>query len=68
METEINMEKISININAITNIEINQMLNELVKNNDYQLQMGNITIIYQGEVEDTAFGKRQIFQIVRKVD
>lgn len=67
METGRNMEKISKNIHPVTTIEINQMLDELVKRNGYQLQMGNITITNQGEVEDTLNGKRQVFQIQRKV-
>ena len=61
------MEKHFRNINAITVIELNKILDALVENDGYEIQMGDIRIIYQGLVEDTIGGKRQGFQIVRKV-
>lgn len=61
------MEKISHNINAITVIEFNRILDELVNKEGYLLQIGDIKIFNQGIVEDTLGGKRQVFQIQRKV-
>lgn len=64
------MEKqiINKNINAITFIEINKLLDFLIEKDGYQLKMGDITIENHGILEDTANGKRQVFQIRRKVD
>ena len=46
---------------------LENILDELVKNDGYQAQIGNTTIIYQGTLEDTANGKREVFYITRKV-
>jgi len=67
METGGNMEKLSKNVNAVTYIEINKLLDELVKKDGYLLKMGDISIINLGIREDTISGKRQVFQITRKV-
>ena len=61
------MKEISHNINAITVIEINKLLDELVDKDGYLLKMGDISIINLGIREDTISGKRQVFQITRKV-
>ena len=46
---------------------LENILDELVKNDGYQAQIGNTTITYQGTLEDTANGKREVFYITRKV-
>lgn len=46
---------------------LENILNELVKNNSYQAQIGNTIITYNGILEDTLNGKREVFYITRKV-
>ena len=46
---------------------LENILDELVKNNNYQAQIGNTTITYNGILEDTLNGKREVFYITRKV-
>lgn len=43
------------------------ILDELVEKEGYMAQIGNTSIIYDGIVEDTFNGKREIFIITRKV-
>lgn len=46
---------------------LQNILDELVKNNDYAAVFNNTTIVYQGITEDTANGKFENFKIIRKV-
>jgi len=54
-----------MNISVALNLDLHKILNELVKNNTYMAQLGDITIKYIGSKEDTARGKREIFEIER---
>ena len=45
-----------------------KILDYLVENNSYNAQIGNTTISYKGIIEDTIDGKRQLFEIQRKVE
>ena len=47
------------------NLDLTKILNHLVENEDYMAQLGNLTIRYIGAKEDTARGKREIFEIER---
>ncbi len=47
---------------------LEKILNYLVDNKIYYSQICNIIITYKGTKEDTYNGKRQIFEIQRKVD
>ena len=60
-------EKQSMNINPITILECNKLLNWLTENGEYLAQIGDLTMQYKGTVEDTIKGKRQIFYLERKV-
>lgn len=60
-------EKQSMNINSITIMECNKLLNWLTENGEYLAQIGDLTMQYKGTVEDTIKGKRQIFYLERKV-
>lgn len=62
------MEEKSMNISPITIMQFSQILEELAKNETYTAQFGNVSIKYEGTVEDTATGKRQVFTIVRKIE
>lgn len=62
------MEEKSMNVSPITIMQFDKLLEELVNNEGYMAQCGNITIKYEGTVEDTLFGKRQAFTIVRKIE
>lgn len=54
-----------INISVAFSLDLTKILNELVKNNTYMAQLGDITIKYIGAREDTARGKSEIFEIER---
>lgn len=45
--------------------DLEKILNYLVENDTYMAQLGNITIRYIGAKEDTAKGKREVFEIER---
>ena len=60
-------EKQSMNINSITIMECNKLLNWLTENGEYLAQIGDLSMQYKGTVEDTIKGKRQIFYLERKV-
>ena len=45
-----------------------KILDYLVENNGYSAQIGNTTIYYRGIKEDTAKGRKQVFEIERKVE
>lgn len=49
-------------------MDLENVLNYLSENDSYMAQIGKTSIRYIGEIEDTASGKRQIFEIERKVD
>ena len=46
-------------------LDLEKILNQLVENDAYMAQLGNITIRYIGAKEDTTKGKREIFVIER---
>lgn len=46
-------------------LDLEKILNHLVENETYIAQLGNFTIRYIGAKEDTAKGKREIFEIER---
>lgn len=48
-------------------IDFEKMLNYLSDNNVYMAQINNITVRFLGEQESTSNGKRQVFEIERKV-
>lgn len=54
-----------MNISVAFNLDLHKILNELVENDTYMAQLGDITIKYIGSKEDTARGKREIFEIER---
>ena len=47
---------------------LKKILDYLVENNTYNAKIGNIEIIYKATIQDTSQGKRQIFEIQRKVE
>lgn len=47
---------------------LEKILDYLVENNNYVAQIDNIQIFNKGTIEDTANGKREIFEIQRKVE
>lgn len=55
----------SINISVAFSLDLTKILNELVQNESYMAQLGDITIKYIGAKEDIARGKREIFEIER---
>ena len=54
-----------INISVAFSLGLTKVLNELVENDTYMAQLGDITIKYIGAKEDTTKGKREIFEIER---
>jgi len=54
-----------MNISVAFNLDLHKILNELVQNERCMAQLGDITIKYIGAKEDTARGKREIFEIER---
>lgn len=64
MEEDIKTEIASIGF--ITDLE--KILNYLSENKIYVAKIGKTSISYVGELEDTVDGKRQVFEIERKVD
>ena len=54
-----------MNISLAFSLDLTKVLNELVENDTYMAQLGDITIKYIGVKEDTARGKREIFEIER---
>ena len=54
-----------INISVAFSLNLTKILNDLVENDTYMAQLGNITIKYIGTTEDTTKGKREIFEIER---
>lgn len=61
------MKEKSMNVSPITIMQFEQLLEELANNEGYIAQCGNISIKYEGIVEDTLLGKRQAFTIIRKI-
>lgn len=49
-------------------MDLEKILNYLSENKIYVAKIGKTSISYVGELEDTADGKRQVFEIERKVD
>ena len=49
-------------------MDLENVLNYLSENDTYMAQIGKTSIRYIGEIEDIASGKRQVFEIERKVD
>lgn len=62
-----NQENKYANINAVTVIELNKILNWIKDNNGYIAQLGDIKIRYEGIKEDTINGKRECYYVIRKV-
>lgn len=58
-------EEIWMNINPITVMEIEKLLNYLAENEDYMAQIGKLKIKYMGVTEDTLNGTREMFYIER---
>ena len=54
-----------MNISVSFSLDLEKILNDLVENDTYMAQLGNFTIRYIGAKEDTANGKREIFEIER---
>lgn len=54
-----------MNISVSFSLDLEKILNHLVENDTYMAQLGNITIKYIGTTEDTARGKREVFEIER---
>ena len=54
-----------MNISVLSCSDFYKILNELVENESSMAQLGDITIKYIGSKEDTARGKREIFEIER---
>lgn len=54
-----------MNISVSFSLDLEKILNHLVENDTYMAQLGDITIKYIGSKEDTARGKREIFEIER---
>ncbi len=48
--------------------ELEKILDYLVENNTYNAKIGNIEITYKGTINDTSQGKRQLFEIQRKME
>lgn len=61
-------EKKQINTSLGFSIDLERILNHLVEHETYMAMISNIRIRYIGEKEDTANGKRQVFEIERQVD
>lgn len=57
-----------INTSLGFSIDLERVLNHLVEHETYMAMISNIRIRYIGEKEDTANGKRQVFEIERQVD
>lgn len=47
---------------------LEQILDYLIQNDTYIAKIGNIEIKTKGIIEDTAYGKRQVFEIQRKME
>ena len=56
-----------MNISVAFNLDLHKILNELVQNERYMAQLGDITIKYIGGKEDISGGKKEIFEIERLV-
>lgn len=54
-----------MNISVAFSLNLTKILNDLVENDTYMAQLGNITIKYIGTAEDTSKGKREVFEIER---
>lgn len=54
-----------MNISVAFSLDLTKILNHLVENETYMAQLGDIIIRYIGTKEDTANGKREIFEIER---
>lgn len=54
-----------MNISVAFSLDLTKILNDLVENDTYMAQLGDITIKYIGTTEDTSKGKREIFEIER---
>ena len=54
-----------MNISVAFSLDLYKILNELVENESYMAHLGDTTIKYIGTKEDTANGKREIFEIER---
>lgn len=61
-----NNKQIDTSLGFIMGLE--QILNYLVEHNQYMAQIGNINIKYLGKKEDSFNGKREVFEIQRKVE
>lgn len=63
-----NVETKHMNTTPQLVLGLEKILDYLVENNSYNAQIGNTTIYYRGVKEDTTKGKRQVFEIERKVE
>ena len=61
-------DKKQVNTSLGFSIDLERTLNYLAEHNMYFAQIGKTKIRYIGEKEDTANGKRQVFEIERQVD
>lgn len=57
-----------VNASLGFSIDLERTLNYLAEYNMYFAQIGKTKIRYIGEKEDTTNGKRQVFEIERKID
>lgn len=64
METEAKWTNITLN----TILGLEKILDYLIENNTYLAKIGNIGIRAKGTILDTVKGKRQVFEIQRKVE
>ena len=60
-------EKINMTVTPQLIFGLDKILDLLVENQCYQAQFNKTIIKYDGIVEDTANGKREVFTIIRKV-
>ena len=68
-ENVVNVEDTKqVNTSLGFSIDLERTLNYLAEHNMYFAQIGKTKIRYIGEKEDTANGKRQVFEIERQVD
>ena len=56
-----------MDISLAFSLDLTKVLNYLVENDTYMAKLGDITISHIGIKEDTARGKREIFEIERLV-
>lgn len=59
-------DKEEIIVSPVFILSLEKILNYLIQNESYVAQFGDTQIRYEGMTEDTLFGKRSAFTIIRK--